>query len=148
MPSQRAPHARHWPSVHTPLARQDDWQPDPSLTDVSGCEICSKGHFCTSGAAIPCGGNTYNHLTGSATQADCRPCPDRSFTLFKASTAVTDCLCEGTQYNANVSSGVECLTCPVGTDCLTAGVTLATLPIKPGYFRPGSVSIDVRRCAP
>jgi hypothetical protein len=43
----------------------------------------------------------------------------------------------------------DCCPCPIGTDCNAAillPITLADLPLSPGYFRPNSSSIDVRRC--
>ena len=36
---------------------------------------------------------------------------------------------------------------PIGTDCVGLGVTLATLPIKRGYYRASSRSTNVVRCS-
>ena len=36
--------------------------------------------------------------------------------------------------------------CPVGSACLGSGVTLASLPLKPGYYRTDNASNDLRRC--
>ena len=33
-----------------------------------------------------------------------------------------------------------------GSNCTTTGITLATLPLQPGYWRTGSTSADARRC--
>ena len=50
----------------------------------------------------------------------------------------------------DVASRDECLdrccTCPVGSDCSGGAITLADLPILPGYFRRSFDHIDVRRC--
>ena len=52
-------------------------------------------------------------------------------------------MCEPTYFR----NGKSCVACPVGTDCADReGVTLSTLPIKRGYYRPADTSDDVRRC--
>ena len=39
---------------------------------------------------------------------------------------------------------VQCLPCPVGTDCAAQGSTLEALPLRKGYYRLDTTSVDVR----
>jgi len=59
------------------------------------------------------------------------------------------CECDVGFYDANATtSGSEplCVLCPLGAACSSAGVTLATLPIKRGGYRLSANSADVERC--
>ena len=58
------------------------------------------------------------------------------------------CLCNKGYYNARsaANNSVECALCPVGSACVEAGTSLASLPLKVGYYRTGSDSDDLRRC--
>jgi hypothetical protein len=60
----------------------------------------------------------------------------------------TACWCDAHYYNGAtpISGDVECRRCPSGCDCATVGATLASLPVKRGYYRINATSIDVRRC--
>jgi hypothetical protein len=49
--------------------------------------------------------------------------------------------CRATYYE--VPSSWRCESCPIGSSCLTSGTTLATLPIKPGYWRTGELNLTV-----
>jgi hypothetical protein len=50
--------------------------------------------------------------------------------------------CYGTQY----SNGTDCEPCPKGANCSTVGSTLATMSMKPGFWRASSTTTDVRDC--
>ena len=58
------------------------------------------------------------------------------------------CLCNIGYYNKRsaANNSVECALCVVGSACTEAGTSLATLPLKAGYYRTGSDSDDLRRC--
>ena len=99
--------------------------------------------------------NTYNEYSGSSLVTDCTRCPERTSTLGRSGqTSVDACFCAPLFYLApetmDVASRDECLdrccTCPVGSDCSGGAITLADLPILPGYFRRSFDHIDVRRC--
>ena len=59
--------------------------------------------------------------------------------------SLAECVCEAGFYALTPS---RCVPCPIGTSCPEEllGITIATLPIKPGFYRPSGTSIDVRRC--
>ena len=100
---------------------------------------------CTAGLDIACEVGYYNNQLNANNQAVCTPCPAHSTTVNEASTILEQCECEADYYNANITGGVNCATCPVGTRCL-GGVALRSLPLSTGYFRPSRESVDVRRC--
>ena len=56
-----------------------------------------------------------------------------------------DCLCNTGYYDAIEGTGVNCLTCPVGTSC-ELGSTLANMPLKPAFFRLNNATVDVQAC--
>ena len=65
-------------------------------------------------------------------------------TLANASTSVEQCVCDEGYFDAGNRS---CEPCFSGTDCKgTKGIAISTLPIVRGYWRPGSSTVDVRRC--
>ena len=75
-------------------------------------------------------------------------CPLSTTTEKDAATSVEQCLCNKGYYNARsaANNSVECALCPVGSACVEAGTSLASLPLKVGYYRTGSDSDDLRRC--
>ena len=80
---------------------------------------------------------------------DCLPCPAHATTLRPAATSLSDCICDSGWFLDNLSTTAvrTCSACPMpGTECVEAGVTLATLPLSPGYWRSGRESIGPRRC--
>ena len=103
-----------------------------------------QSYFCPSGTIVPrpCApGGFCEQGVGSA-----QPCPVLT-TSPPLSDSLSDCTCEIGLYNNASDGGVQCLTCPVGTACNNLGVTLASLPLKPGYYRPSTSSVDVRKCS-
>jgi len=136
--------------------------------------VCPAGFWCTAGMKVACEAGFYNPTNGSNTQNACLKCPEHSttvptfaigetiFTFDQATnttlnstsetvlgaTSLSECICEYGYYNSfmGVGDNVTCEVCPVGTDCQSRGTTLATLNIKPGYYRSSASSIDVRIC--
>ena len=121
---------------------------------ASACTPCTPGHWCTSEAQIACSENTYNPEPRSGKQTDCLRCPERTNTLeLDARTSEDDCSCNQGYYYAPANFTVgrdecvaRCCTCPVGTGCDYGSITLAALPVSPGFFRLSNDSVDVRRC--
>jgi hypothetical protein len=107
--------------------------------------VCSPGFYCSAAASYACPLGSWNNLTGQADSSKCLACPtpERTTTLGEGSSSIDDCVCRVSYYRAPDG---DCLTCPVGSDCSDAGVTLSTLPVVVGYFRASNASIDVRRC--
>ena len=50
------------------------------------------------------------------------------------------------QYQTTREKVISCEECVVGTDCDRAGILLAELPVRPGYYRVHPTSVDVREC--
>lgn len=126
------------------------WSRSTSLVSDSQCISADAGHFSPTGsrAQTPCRADTFNPRTRSDSAAACVSCPPDSTTNgLLGRTNLADCLCQSDFYNAATHAGeVGCSPCPSGTNCSVAGSTLATLPIKSGYFRLHAGSLDVRRC--
>ena len=101
---------------------------------------------CTAGVKVACEVGYYNNQLNANNQAACVPCPTHSTTAAESSTLLEQCLCDAEYYNANTTGGVTCVLCPVGTLCFEAGVSLGSLPLGTGYYRPSRDSLDVRRC--
>ena len=105
------------------------------------------GHYCAGGSASSCAKSTYNPLAGQSLQTACEPCPTNSLTPGTAATSATDCACIVRYYNHRLANEtVECVSCPVGSNCVDEGTTLALLPLTIGYYRTGNNSDDLRRC--
>jgi len=136
--------------------------------------VCPAGFWCTAGMKVACEAGFYNPTNGSNTQNACLKCPEHSTTIATftigmpivtfdqatnttlnstsetalGATSLSECICEYGYYNSfmGIGDNVTCEVCPVGTDCHSRGTTLATLNLKPGYYRPSATSIDVRIC--
>ena len=111
---------------------------------------CPAGHWCSVGVTIPCPENTYNSKTEQIGQGACVACPEHAASP-EASTSLSACRCKLGYYNrrsADTTTGdaIECALCPVGSDCVEEGATIATLPLLPGYYRATNTSDDLRRC--
>ena len=102
--------------------------------DVSGqtaCKACNGG-YCPLGSKNP----TSCEVGGGL----------KSSVAFVDGESPEDCVCKAGFYDNATTGLVQCLECPSGTNCMLAGTTLSTLPVKPGYYRLSRTSIDVRRC--
>ena len=109
---------------------------------------CEKGYWCSVGNAIPCGENTYNDETNRIDMGACKPCPDENARSPAASASVEACECKAGYYNEATTLGeMRCVSCKTGSDCAQAtGLTLASLPLLPGFYRISNASDDLRRC--
>ena len=114
----------------------------------AACGTCPEGSACVEGAqrAEKCLVGYYLPHRGAASQAECIRCPPFASTADAGTPSLTGCLCDVSYYNGNISGGVECKPCPVGTNCTVRGVELRGLPVSPGYFRPSALTGDVQRC--
>ena len=127
-----------------------EWNPPAQATRtfIVGEEECPRGFWCTAGLRVQCAVGFYNPSINENNETACIRCPDHATTLGKSSTSLSDCLCD-TEYYNRADVGVDCVRCPIGTDCTapySPGVTLQTLPIKPGYFRMSASTNDTRVC--
>ena len=118
-----------------------------NLTSVAQCDVCPAGHYCIGGAANRCARSTYNPLVSQFLQTACRQCPKNAVTNGTAAISATDCVCIAGYYNRRPANGAaECALCPVGSECVDEGTTLASLPLAIGHYRTGNASDDLRRC--
>jgi len=118
-----------------------------NLTTTDQVEkLCQPGHWCTAGTQVDCEVGFYNPHTASNNQSACIKCPDRASTRQAASTDVSQCLCEPGYYNDHAEHGVNCATCPSGTNCSQWGATMRNLPIRRGFYRHSDRSANVWPC--
>ena len=91
------------------------------------CELCPIGEYCPAGT-----------LRGTS-------CPaGRTTAAGAVSIGVDDCGCKASFYD---DANGTCSDCPyLATECADVGITLATLPLQPGYWRASNVSEQVRLC--
>ena len=108
--------------------------------------LCEAGKWCTAGLVIACDQDTYSNATGQTSAVACTRCPEHSGTVAKGSTSIDDCLCDERFYDAVSGHGVECATCPQGTDC-TGRATIDELPMVPGWWRTAVESVVPERCS-
>ena len=110
---------------------------------------CPKGHWCSVGLDIACSESTYNDKLDQHNQGACKPCPPNSLSAI-ASVSVDACVCAPGYYDntADDAAAPRCVLCKTGSNCLAnaSGISLATLPLMPGYYRISNSSDDLRRC--
>ena len=88
------------------------------------CEPCQVGEYCVAG-----------------TQVGTR-CPLAHSTTFgRGARGKDDCVCQAGYFLGNNS----CEVCPGGTDCSSVGVSVASLPLLPGWWRLQN-STQIERC--
>ena len=106
------------------------------------------GYWCSQGNRVPCPKGTFLSARASIDMGDCLPCPTHATTLGLAATSLADCQCDSGWFLTMDAEGVAvCEACPLpGTACDEPGVTLATLPLSPQYWRSGNTSTDPRPC--
>eukprot|EP00964_Phaeocystis_antarctica_P001482 scaffold788_cov74-Phaeocystis_antarctica.AAC.1 len=60
---------------------------------------------------------------------------------------VAECQCNAGYYNERNALGTpKCILCGAGAACKVRGVTVATLPLKAGYWRLSPESTEIKRC--
>ena len=109
---------------------------------------CPKGFWCSVGLDIPCGESTYNDQLDQNNQGACKPCP-KDAVSSEGATSIEACVCKPGYYDEAAAPGVVlCVQCKTGSNCSDSvqGVTLALLPLLPGYYRTTNASADLRRC--
>lgn len=136
-------------------------------TEIEVPFLCPKGKWCTAGLVVDCPLGTYNPLENQDFATACLLCPPNSVTSEISSTSREQCVCIDGYYDANSSRAIDsellrvstdggepismiaavvnCLECPIGTDCGTAS-TLEELPLLTGFYRLDTTTVDVREC--
>ena len=92
--------------------------------------------------------NTYGTEVDAYFAGNCTLCPENAVTDQTGATSFEMCKCSRGYYMAGTSPpNAQCVRCPLpGTACTDQGVTLDSLPLEHGYWRPGYSSLDVRPC--
>ena len=118
-----------------------------NLTSDEDCEPCPKGSFCSAGIEFKCPESTYQPQVSRSSAVACEACAEFSESLA-GSGSVSACKCVKDYYDFIDDPGdVECRRCPIGSACEEeSGHTLASLPLRPGYWRTSNQSSDVKRC--
>ena len=116
------------------------FQPSDGATS---CERCSSGSFQLSEGAtscITCARGTYRPHPGAL----CTPCEVHTSSWEGASSCT---VCSHGRFipEGLVPSSANCKECPVGANC-TWNTTVATILVKPGYWRLSSFSAVVSKC--
>ena len=122
-----------------------------NLTSATECISTDPGFYAPTGSThqTPCRVDTFNPHAEQSSDAACVSCPTNSITDGEiGQLSITACVCKRDYYDTDDDlKQVNCSACPSGTDCLqAAGNTLVSLPVKRGYYRLHSRSIDVRHC--
>ena len=145
-PRTSAASARRGRGPPAPLPLHTYLTPPPAALSISPPASSSR---CSGGQAVLCARGTFNNLTGAQDQGACEPCATQSATLSPGAKSAGACVCEAGFYDAAVaappSAGPRCVLCPVGTRCLSRGMTLRTLSLDRGVWRVSENSSDVRR---
>ena len=95
----------------------------------------------------------WNGQQNADNQAACVPCPPHSTTTGTASSSLQHCTCVPGYFNPAQSNltgtpaPATCVACPLGSICDDLGATLASLPIKSGYYRASASASNVVRCS-
>ena len=109
---------------------------------------CPRGFYCSAGIVTPCPADTYGTEVDAYFAGNCTLCPENAVTDQTGATSFEMCKCSRSYYMAGTSPpNAQCVRCPLpGTACTDQGVTLDSLPLEHGYWRPGYSSLDVRPC--
>lgn len=121
------------------------------LISQQECETCPPGSWCRGGNRYLCPKSTYNPVSGASDVGACLDCPHNSITAEEGMDSIEMCECNIAFFDAreigNASlPGPQCRDCFTGTDCQTSGISLRDLPLSRGYYRPSTISIQVKRC--
>jgi hypothetical protein len=120
----------------------------PGYVDYLGSCVCDKGSYATGDdkSCEPCPLGLYKDtLHGSLTGDGCQRCEavhSGSYTVRPGAVARAECVCPLNRLLLNGS----CKSCLEGMSCSRAGLSLATVPLKPGYWRTGPDSTHVLFC--
>jgi hypothetical protein len=104
----------------------------PAAYVAQPATACNPISSTQGGFASPCARSYYNPLAGQYLRSACLSCPLSTTTESDAATSVDECLCNTGYYNSRstTNDSVECSLCPVGSTCVEAGTSLASLPLK------------------
>ena len=101
---------------------------------ATDCLQCTLGSYCPEGSIFPVSCVTGANMPHSATTVE-------------GAKDEGACECAEGYFEATTSSKVDaCQLCPSGSNCSAAGTTVATIPVKRGYYRRSTATLDVRRC--
>ena len=101
---------------------------------------CPRGHYCPEATAepIPCPVGTHNPEEGAAAEFACVKCAYELTSDILGNPGY--CVCAAGYYDtlnpAFAGGSPECAQCPIGTNCTTANITVESMPLRYGYWRP------------
>ena len=116
-----------------------------NLTSQEECATCPAGSWCSGGLRIRCSAGSFNPHEGSFNPFACEQCPSAYATTRTAgATQLEQCECLPGYVHAEKSGTGWCKPCPPGASCDQIGTSIRRLLVLPGYYRPSSMSLDVR----
>ena len=94
-------------------------------------ESCPPGYYCSAAESYACPIATWSNRSGQQDSSACLPCPSpgQQTTLQIGTASADGCVCQERYYRTKDG---RCLTCPVGSLCANAGLTVASLRVLPG----------------
>ena len=113
-----------------------------AIVTVEREELCPAGSYCSAGVTYPCPLATYNPIAGG----ECIECPVGTITKGTGSASTSDCGCKASFYGDANGTCVDCPGPGIATSCTDVAITLATLPLRPEYWRAIATSAMVRQC--
>ena len=128
------------------------WSGVHGLLAASECDVCPLGSYCPTGASLPtpCPAGRVGRQERLAALEFCSPCPDLS-TSLAGSSACTGCVDGYYAELAGEGGGAEqvvcwpCLEPEQGAVC-AANSILATVELRPGYWRMSNRSTELSKC--
>ena len=122
-----------------------------TATNKTSCSDCLPGWYQNQMGSVgckPCPKGSFNPDGRGFREASCLPCGNFAETANASSTAISDCFCIAGRYSSVADSTkiLECDICPGDFNCSGTGTTLATLPLKPGFWRVSNSTLQISEC--
>ena len=104
---------------------------------------CLPGHYCPENTSvpIPCPVGTHNPEEGAAAVFACVYCSAEQYSDILGNAGY--CVCAPEYYDTRrTSPAPTCARCPIGTNCTTPNITVESMPMRYGYWRPVMTSAN------
>ena len=123
------------------------------LRSAAECEPCPEGGYCVSGGLFRCATGSFNPTPNAVDASACKSCSahfnaEHLTTASKGASDPAQCICAIGYYNdAALDEARSCVSCDDATMlCARSGLTLATLPLRSGFWRHSNKTAAVYDC--